>query len=904
MTCPSCGHAVAPTARFCGFCGLEIAGPNAATIAALESSGRHAAVAIRVTDDAVRASDTLNPAIATDISRFAPGTVLAARYRVIGLLGRGGMGDVFRADDLVLGQPVALKFLPDAIAAHPDRIAAFRSEVSVARTVSHPSVCRVYDIGEVDGHPFLTMEYIDGENLSSLLRRIGRLPHDTAVDMARQLCAGLAAAHDKGVLHRDLKPANVMIDGRGKVKLADFGLAALSGDTAHHALAGTPAYMAPELFDRQAPSIASDIYALGLVLYEMFAGKPAFHAESVADMARLHHDSMPTSLSRILTDADPIVDRVIQRCLAKDPAERPASALSVAAALPGGDPLAAALAAGETPSPAMVAAAGGVGALDPKVGLACLVGVIVALIIAVSLSSRTQAARYAPFEKAPAVLADQAASMIRRLGYAERPVDAAYGFTTTDYITYLKEHDPVPSRWQNLRAGQPPGFTFWYRESPQALTTDRFFFGGRVTATEPPIRIPGMVTVMLDLRGRLHQLIAVPPRIDAQAAARAADWSALFREAGLDATRFAPVTPQWTPPSYADARSAWHGVYPDRPDVTIHVEAAASGGQPIFFQIFEPWSTKTLLPRPESGNVAIGRVVSFGAVAGVLLGALLLVQRNLRLGRIDHPGAFRLALVLFVLHVAATLLSAHLNADLAVIGPLLAVVVARGLLIGTLAWISYVALEPDLRRRAPHMLISWNRVLAGRLTDPLVRRDILIGLVGGAGVHLLTQLGYLAPVWFGKAPDTSLPLDGGPPTSIGSLLSVLLRQPASAVLIATSMVLLVFLLKVLLRRRWLVATAFLAFMAVLEMANEGVGVSLAFNMPPLIVITVIVLYFGLLPFVVMNMILPLLDHVPLTFDTSVWYAGYSWTVLAVIAGLALYGYKAAVATRKTLNLDL
>ena len=148
--------------------------------------------------------------------RFPPGTVLAGRYRVLGLLGRGGMGEVYRADDLKLGQPVALKFLPESAARNPDRLARFHSEVRIARQVSHPNVCRVYDIGEIDGAAFLSMEYVDGEDLGSLLRRIGRLPGDKALEIARKLCAGLAAAHDKGVLHRDLKPANIMLDGAAR----------------------------------------------------------------------------------------------------------------------------------------------------------------------------------------------------------------------------------------------------------------------------------------------------------------------------------------------------------------------------------------------------------------------------------------------------------------------------------------------------------------------------------------------------------------------------------------------------------------------------------------------------------------------------------------------------------------
>ena len=144
---------------------------------------------------------------------------LGGRYRIVSLLGTGGMGEVYRADDLKLGRPIALKFLPEAVERDPVRLQRFLNEVRVAIKVSHVNVCRVHDIGEVDGRHFISMEYVDGEDLASLLRRIGRFPQERAVEIARQLCAGLAAAHEQKVLHRDLKPANVMIDGRGQVKI-------------------------------------------------------------------------------------------------------------------------------------------------------------------------------------------------------------------------------------------------------------------------------------------------------------------------------------------------------------------------------------------------------------------------------------------------------------------------------------------------------------------------------------------------------------------------------------------------------------------------------------------------------------------------------------------------------------
>jgi Protein kinase domain len=268
--------------------------------------------------------------------RFPAGTVLAGRCRVLGLIGHGGMGEVYRAYDLILNQAVALKFLGWA---NMDEaaLARFRNEVRVARQVSHPNVCRVYDIGFIEGFHFLSMEYLDGEDLASLLRRIGRLPQDKAIEFARKICAGLAAAHERGVLHRDLKPANIMIDGRGQVRITDFGLAALAQEVALSDIrSGTPAYMSPEQKAGKEVTTRSDLYSLGLVLYEMFTGK--------------RRSDTQTNPSELVKDLDPAVERVILRCLEQEPKRRPSSALNVAMALPGGDPIAAALAAVTVPA--------------------------------------------------------------------------------------------------------------------------------------------------------------------------------------------------------------------------------------------------------------------------------------------------------------------------------------------------------------------------------------------------------------------------------------------------------------------------------------------------------------------------------------------------------------------------
>src|SRR3954465_7840053 len=379
--------------------------------------------------------------------RFAPGSIIAGRYRVVALLGRGGMGEVYRAEDLTLDQPVALKFLSAGVAGDDSRLAQFHNQLRTARQVSHKNVVRLYDLGDADGRRFLTMEYVDGEDLASLLRRIGRIPQDKAVDLARQLCAGVAAAHERGVLHRDLKPANVMIDGNGDIRITDFGIATAAGDTAA-ATAGTPQYMAPEQLAGRPASIRTDIYALGLILFEIFTGRRAYDAKSLGDLRQLHDTGTVTTPSAIVRDLDPAIERVILRCLAKEPEQRPPSALTVAASLPGGDPVAAALAAGETPSPAMLVAAGEGDDASVGRGLAAFGLVIASLAILTPVSPRTTVAVRSPLEKPPAVLVDRMQQILASIGYTDAVADSAYGVTANRvFLLWIGTRDTSPRRW-------------------------------------------------------------------------------------------------------------------------------------------------------------------------------------------------------------------------------------------------------------------------------------------------------------------------------------------------------------------------------------------------------------------------------------------------------------------------
>src|SRR5215469_9895127 len=372
-------------------------------------------------DPPASTSSHLSHSSIAEEGRFISGTLLAGRYRIVGLLGRGGMGEVYRATDLTLGQAVALKFLPEAAAQDERSLARFYNEVRMARQVTHPNVCRVYDIGYVDGLHFISMEYVDGEDLASLLRRIGRLPADKALEIARQLCAGLAAAHAKGVLHRDLKPANIMLDGRGQVVITDFGLAGLVDQiSGADVRSGTPAYMAPEQLAGKEVSVKTDTYSLGMVLYEIFTGKRAFDAESLPDLVRIKTERPPSRPTSLVKDLDPAVERVILRCLETDPALRPASVMNIAATLPGGDPLAAALAAGESLSPQMVAAAGKTAGLAPRTAVMALVVAIAGLVLTAYLNVRTSGMDKLHLDFSPEVLTQKAKEIVQKLGYDER----------------------------------------------------------------------------------------------------------------------------------------------------------------------------------------------------------------------------------------------------------------------------------------------------------------------------------------------------------------------------------------------------------------------------------------------------------------------------------------------------
>ena len=893
MRCPTCDGEISVDARFCPSCGRaaqpSIAVSDVEQVTVLAPSGSTVGTPVESTPPPssgwLTSSDSINH------GRFAPGAILSDRYRIVGLLGRGGMGEVYRADDLRLGQPVALKFLPKELQRDPTRLAQFHNEVRTARQVAHPNVCRVYDIAEASGLLYLSMEYVRGEDLASSIRRIGRFPEDKATDIARQLCAGIAAAHQRGIVHRDLKPANIMLDDEGRVRVMDFGLAIVG--TADNVRAGTPAYMAPEQLLGHEVSTRSDIFSLGLILYELFTGRRAFTATTIAELQLQHQNRSTPPPSTIISAMDPSIERAILRCLEPDPQRRPSSALAVSAALPGGDPLAAALAAGETPSPEMVAAAGGSIGLSPRVAWPVFAAILVGAMVACALALRTSPLDRMRPEYGGEILAQKARDILGQLGLPTRGQDQASSFAWSDDLTkYFQDTDKPSPNWDVVLSQSPSPLRFWYRQSPDPLTALAFHTDlltpGIVDREDPPPLVSGMTQVELDHRGRLMLFETIPPQLQERPThAATVDWKPLFTLAGLDLSKFQSTEPLWNWLAASDTRLAWTGQWPEsgRP---LRVEAAAFGGRPVAFMLAGPWRKPWRMPPPSPTRVNATISLLFALAISILCGAGLLALRNLRSGRGDRQGAARLEMGMSTVLLGLWVCQVHLAASLGLLA-LLLIAVCTSIFNGVLLWMLYLALEPFVRRHWPQVLVSWTNVLTGRVRDPIVGKDVLLG--AALGIAWVLMIRGVDAANGGRSlaefPGAIEILSG-----LRGTLGVVLEQAPYAIRNVLLYFFLLFVLRLLLRNQWAAALTFAGLIALLNaLGNE--------QSPWLGALTgflyfgsgaVAVLRWGLLSFAVAHFVTAILIVIPTTLDTSAWYFGNTLLLLAIAVGLSAWGF--------------
>jgi hypothetical protein len=681
------------------------------------------------------------------------------------------------------------------------------------------------------------------------------------------------------------------------VRITDFGLAVAEGEEIHEAdVSGTPPYMAPEQFAGKGASVRSDIYALGLVFYELFTGKRAFEAKTMAELRAKKEASSPTAPSEIVRDIDPIVERVILRCIEKDPRLRPASAAQVAAALPGGDPLAAAIAAGETPSPEMVAASGGTGGVRPWIAWACLVFIILGIGTSIWIR-RGNLYRRVPIDTPPDAMAEKARDILKSVGYPNRPVDSTYTYAAnTTYFKSLEVHDKSPHRYDKLPA---LAVLFWYRQSPESL-------GHSVTPDDPPLTKQGESVVWLDALGNLIGLQVIPPvGGKPPGTVQPPDWSVLFKAAGLDQAQYAEVEPDWTYSAYADARKAWKGSLPDRPDLPVRIEAAGWQGKPVFWRLIAPSWESTAVPKaPPSAAEAVTGVATLLMVIFIFIGGAIFARRNLRMGRGDRRGATRLACFLFILNGIVFVCDNH-TSFLFILNGIVFVCdnhtsSISNWLVGTgIVWLMYIALEPYVRRRWPDMLIGWNRLLAGDYRDPLVGRDLLFGCAAAIVMLLLVRLVNPLYSLIGAVPQ-SRPVIGPP---YGGVETLRLLSGARAIVVGILGLLstqiencfitcyVLFLVRVLLRKTWL-TLIFCALLFTMTMT----GATGNFHPSSFIILAlatcihlVVIFRFGLLALMATVYLHNILYLFPIT-TTSAWYSGIGFTGLLLLLALPIFAF--------------
>jgi hypothetical protein len=521
----------------------------------------------------------------------------------------------------------------------------------------------------------------------------------------------------------------------------------------------------------------------------------------------------------------------------------------------------------------VVANAGPIEGLHPWVAVTFLAAVIVGLGLLCVLRQKHDLINQIPMENPPEVLAAKAREIAKSLGYTERPVDTIYSWEyDQDYLRFAREQKKPSAE---LSAPYPPAVYFWYRQSPQyPITADP-----DTNTLQREALGPGMQAVQLDSEGRLLEFEARPTtESHIQNPALVFDWSRLFAAAGLDGTRFQAAASKLTPTFACDTRAAWTGSTEGTHE--IRVEAAAFQGRPVFFRVLGPWANPS---RPPVFSFAFPTPIFILFVLALPGAAGLLAWRNVRSGRGDWRGAFRLASFLFLGTLLEALLYMHHVPTLAEFA-LLFSVMQSAFALGGMGWLLYIAFEPQLRRRVPESLISWNRLLAGRFRDPVAGGHLLAGIaIGSIGLCAMTLLN-VSPFVAIFPPQL--------PSSNAGLLSLLFWLLLVMFPGGLGCSLLMSLISIAVQRRWLAAVVFILLMTLIVMPSYG-RPSLLTTARLVIMQTVVavtLIRFGVLAAVAALYAAFMIEIFPLTTNWSAWYAPAALLAIGTLVALALYGF--------------
>jgi hypothetical protein len=504
------------------------------------------------------------------------------------------------------------------------------------------------------------------------------------------------------------------------------------------------------------------------------------------------------------------------------------------------------------------------------------------------------------------VLAQRARDIAKQLGYTTPPLDSAGGFEWNDeYLEYLDHAGGEHPDWDLVMKHRPTLLQYWRRQSPNYLVATDIHSSaltpGIVSRHDPPPTLSGMTSLTLDPEGRLLRFAAIPPQKEgAPTPAQAYDWKQLFALAGLDLSQFQSTEPMWNSLGSADQRAAWTGVWPGT-SMPLRVEAAAWHGKPVFFRLIGDWTEPDRMPSSDSTHSKAPEIALVVFLLILMAAAVWLARHNSRTERSDPQGALRLGLLIFILQMLLWTFSSHFVTSISLFG-LFVQAASYSLFLAAVAYVVYLAIEPYVRRHWPHAIISWSRLMAGRIRDPLVGRDTLYGVILGVSWAVIFGLMSLGLKRIGATPVLgSQDFLEGPRHVLGQCL----WHVTNSVEATLMFFFLMFVFRVIFRKPWIAAAVFVIFwVGIKSYDNHHWYLTAPAFVAVYAIAAFVVLRFGFVALAVGILTVDLLGSVPVTTDWSSFYSGAQAFVILLVAAMALWGCYTALAGQKLLKGDL